>query len=659
MTVQCTNCDKRAENKDKLKKFGCTCNSEVIKVTDERDHIEVGDIGSFTKTKGKQTTKFTIIGNKIEKIKTIGVVNGIAYVLVNIAVKAVTSKETFDKEAQQETSTVVEITHQNMPYFVNSRREIIPANDSSLQEKFQVPMMLNGMDARWDILDLLDFVEGRSVKINGDDVFQEIKKELKKYIELKSEGHYDLVILWIMGTYFSRQFDYYPYLDIRGTKGSAKSKLLRFIEQLVFNGVWFSNISGAAAYRIIESTGSTLCLDEAENLKTPKTERDQFILQLLKGAFAMDNKSIINIPTNEGWMPYPFDAGTCIAMGHINGIDDVLADRTIKILMQMTLNKEISKTGIDKTDKIWQNLRNKLYRLFLENYDEITEISKQNYDSKTIQNRELHQIWKPIITMARFFERKGSEGIISRLESVIDESHQNRVLVDQTSNIDVQILELVVTFLLEEPKLKEVHGWRDFYRQDDIFHKIQTRESLSWIKSSGYVGSSLDRLGFPRKKKNDAGMVVQITETALRNACLRHSVEFPSLPASMSQQEEKIDSYGDIDDESDKNNQKQWMDIKDIQSETSDKNETSKEDVKAVTSLTSPKASDTDYTHWECKRCRTGLREINESSESTRQGGYRNILHVHEKNKDCKKTIKMYTRSEADAIFEREKNRLR
>ena len=391
---------------------------------------------------------------------------------------------------------------------------------------------------------------------------------MRKYVDLGSDERYIVVTLWAIGTYFSKSFSYYPYLDFFGTKGSAKSKVLKFLEQIIFNGMWFNNVSGASAIRSIESLGCTLLLDETENLKNPQSDEAKFLLKLLKGAFATDSKIMINNQTKDGWMPYPFDAGTCIAMGHINGIDDVLEDRTISVPIQATLNKQIAQSDINKDDDVWQEIRNWCYRAFLQHFDDIEELVKMPYPSNIISNLELNQIWRPIITLARLFERNGISDLVQKVDVVINESHKHKQLVNQTSNLDVQILEHLVAYLNASPLLEQVKNNSDWYKQDDILRRLQKEDDLSWIKSSRLVGEALTRLGFKRKKIT-IGQVVFINKNGLRISCMRHSIDFPSFPSLSSHQEQNLDAYGDVDDASDVNIQNNGHELIEISQSTS------------------------------------------------------------------------------------------
>ena len=53
-----------------------------------------------------------------------------------------------------------------------------------------------------------------------------IIKILNKYLDLKPE-YYDIIALWIIGTYYHKSFITFPYLFLNAVKGSGKSRALK------------------------------------------------------------------------------------------------------------------------------------------------------------------------------------------------------------------------------------------------------------------------------------------------------------------------------------------------------------------------------------------------------------------------------------------------
>ena len=502
---------------------------------------------STTIQQNKKQIHIQILNHDIRRLRPQSQIDGIYYFRVDLPVE-----KTIISERENEKIYTFE------SYFVTSEKKLIHYKDSELVKNFQMPLMVPFPYVKWNVDDILHFIE-TTTKTNPSIVYADNEMKLRKIIDYKMDGHYAVVTLWIIGTYFSKLFAYYPYLDFTGTKGSAKTKSIDFCTQLMFYGIMFNQVSGASAYRVIEGTGCSIGLDETEYLKDPKSEKAQFILTLLKGAFKTDSKSMVNIQTKDGWVPWFFDSGTCIAMGHISGLDDVLEDRVIPILMLTTLRKEIANTEIDKDDPFWLKQRGQLYRLALENFKEIIELKSKPYNSNIISNRELNQIWKPIITLARFFENHGVKDLLKRIGPVINEAHNKKILTDQSSNLDTQILEaLVKLYKTKSITCEENH--KSWYRQESIFNQCKLEEGLEWITSSRFVGNCIDRLGFHRKKWGDSGKCVYLDNEILIDICKRHYIPYDDLvkqdklasfTSSASFHEQQNDEQNDVNDQND------------------------------------------------------------------------------------------------------------
>src|SRR5262245_53163492 len=119
---------------------------------------------------------------------------------------------------------------------------------------------------RWKPTDWDAFVADGAAPSIGDTLTR-VRDVLGGHVEFPQPEDASLVALWILGTYFHRSsFLTYPRLNLHGEKGSGKSKLLRLIQQLAFNGMMRLAPTPAVLFRRIEELRPTLCLDEMENL---------------------------------------------------------------------------------------------------------------------------------------------------------------------------------------------------------------------------------------------------------------------------------------------------------------------------------------------------------------------------------------------------------
>ena len=95
------------------------------------------------------------------------------------------------------------------------------------------------------------------------EVYERIVKVLRKYCDLKEE-YYSLIAIWIIGTHCHKQFLTYPYLFFNAMKGSGKSRLLRLILKMCYNGRHVNSMSEAVLFRT--ASQRTFGIDEFENV---------------------------------------------------------------------------------------------------------------------------------------------------------------------------------------------------------------------------------------------------------------------------------------------------------------------------------------------------------------------------------------------------------
>ena len=216
-----------------------------------------------------------------------------------------------------------------------------------------------------------DFIKGKTIAPTTDYVFEKVKGLLKKYVDLVSEEQYNLVTIWIMGTYVHRLFSAYPYLHVQAKPGSGKTRLLNTIAALSFNGLLVVNPSMASLFRMIDRGSITACIDEAEKLLKNEKEASDFAALLNAGYSRGASVSRIG----EGMKIEIFDVYSPKVIANISGLGEVLGSRSIKIQMIRSKRKDVVTRG---EPGLWDpeivEVRDLLYLWALENWREIRDI---------------------------------------------------------------------------------------------------------------------------------------------------------------------------------------------------------------------------------------------------------------------------------------------
>jgi len=468
----------------------------------------------------KKTIEWHILRKEVKKLRPLSVQYNHAWIMTYLPVMVKITRE-----------EKTDIEYNNHPFFISSSKNLW----NVMMKKprgFQISEVIPGEQVRWDPIDALTYLKDTH-KVDLKVVFGRIHSKVKGLVELKNEHYLNVYVLWSIGTYFYRLFEYYPYLDFSGPKGSGKTKAVTILAQLCYNARLAHRITGANWARTVESLCCTTLIDEQEDLLDPKSEHLQSMLTLLNSAFRTSAMVPITIPTKDGrWQSKNFDIGVPVALAHINSINEVTADRTIPIMMITSTNRKIADMEVKEDDKEWQSIRNLLYRSFLDHFKEVIQIRSEPIGLDNISARERNQLWKPLITLARLFERHGIIGLEKSIENIVEEIHHIKTTQNQSENKETLILEILSNAIIEKkitPISEENDNW---YQQQDILNLVQQNVDLQYM-SLKELGSVLSRLQFERKKKNPYNMCVFVTGEILINLSKKYNLEFSALEAQL------------------------------------------------------------------------------------------------------------------------------
>jgi len=194
----------------------------------------------------------------------------------------------------------------------------------------------------------IEEIEREEAKEKLKEVYFKIIKVLEKYIDMREE-YYNLVALWIIGTYFHKDFQTYPYLFFNAMKGSGKTRTLKLIAALSHNGKVINSISEAVLFRTAKDR--TFCIDELENIgKKEKATLRELLNSAYKKGISVERSYKISLKFEkqavsgvEKYKIESFDVYCPIAMANIWGMEDVLADRCIVIILEKSMKPWITR----------------------------------------------------------------------------------------------------------------------------------------------------------------------------------------------------------------------------------------------------------------------------------------------------------------------------
>ena len=403
------------------------------------------------------------------------------------------------------------------PWMIVDTGELIEWESERLLERGLVAESgLAKFPLRWDLADLKRYCEKPEAP-NPIEVYNKIIGEMKKYIEFRDEGHYTIIALWIIGSYLHPIFETYPFLYVGGTKGVGKTKTLRFIEMLAFNSVNSLSVSSASLYRICQGMAATLLIDETSYLSS--RERHEDLRTLLYGRYKsgqtvqrVEKKGKIGKLEVEYFRVYG-----PTAMANIEGLEDVLADRAIEIIMLRTTNSEIANREILEDKPVWQEIRNMLYRLALQHWSVVRkiyrELNGENIKVKLQLTGRQMERWKPLIAIALWI---GGE-ITNILANAILK------LEKEKSEESIETLDYILLTALSRNVKEDA-----YYSLKDIKNWIQTElgedQPPKWLDGR-VIGRYLRKFGFTEKRRVGGGVEYLLKVKNIIEVCKRMGVE--------------------------------------------------------------------------------------------------------------------------------------
>lgn len=262
-------------------------------------------------------------------------------------------------------------------------------NDKKIKEienRIEEEFKIKGLDwssTRQDFekLDLekleIDLEDNRTLK----ETYDMIVDTLKYYLDLNPK-YYNIVALWIIGTYVNQSFSVFPYLFLNAMRGSGKTRLLKLITALADKGQLMASMTEAVLFR----TTGTLAIDEFENIGSKDKNE---LRELLNAAYKKGIK-IVRMRKKKGLegeqqVAEEFEVFRPIVMANIWGMEEVLGDRCINLQIEKSSNSRITR--------------------LVENFDEFEPIKHiKSYFSKfqcrlcrVVCPRNIHSAWNDYI----------------------------------------------------------------------------------------------------------------------------------------------------------------------------------------------------------------------------------------------------------------------
>jgi len=354
-----------------------------------------------------------------------------------------------------------------------------------------------------------DFVQIKSLEI-----YRNLIDIISRYVDVE-DIYKPIIALWIMGTYIHEHFRSYPFLYFNAMKGSGKSRMLNLITFLSKDGEILNHPTEAVLFR----TKGALAIDEFEGVSRKGNEN---LRELLNSAYKRGAKvkRMKKVKTLQGeeQVVESFDVYRPIILANIWGMDNVLGDRCISVVLEKSDNKKITrlmelfdsdplitltKTLLNEFSVVKCNVvtLSEVYTgwqdYILNNY---TTTGTNNYTKlhslfQKIENSEINgrilELTMPLLIIAYILD----DEVLDNLLDIINKIVEDRKIDDIYNNKDVALLD----FLSQEPPREDYQNVTELTRRFKEF----LGDAEEWV-TSRFVGRSLERLKINKKRKRMA-----------------------------------------------------------------------------------------------------------------------------------------------------------
>lgn len=191
-------------------------------------------------------------------------------------------------------------------------------------------------------------------KIELGKCYEEIIEALKYYIDMP-EDKYKFLAVWIIGTYFHKNFGTYPLLYFNAMKGSAKTRTSKLINYLCKNGKGMVTNNTTEAVLFRHPKHLIMSLDEIERIGSKEMGAIRELLNAVyKSGTKIERAKKVKTKDGEEYVIEAFEPYFPLTIANIYGIEEVLQDRAFTIVLEKS--------------------NNPLYTAIIENWDQREEI---------------------------------------------------------------------------------------------------------------------------------------------------------------------------------------------------------------------------------------------------------------------------------------------
>ena len=369
---------------------------------------------------------------------------------------------------------------------------------------------------RWSATGIRAFLANEAESPDPAKLHDALRQVYVDFVEFErgaDDPMYDVMPLFVMGSYLFRLFRSLGYVHFNGTAASGKSQNLRLLEALAFNTVWASSMSPAALYRQVAGMPGVICIDEAESFEGERGQE----LRLILNAGYLDGSTVRRAEkgANDRFSTVAFESFGPKVLASITPLEPVLQSRCLVVRMRPALRKI---QEFDKDDARWQALRDQLYLWAMEHTDNVARYAARwngelRFERAPQLNQRHWQITQLYVILADYLDSFDNNDRCDRLISYF-----NEYFADQQKNADATDRVRILLQCLPRVLANNTPEDGTFYQMKAIHEEVVARldaDAVEYYKTR-QVGRALDVLGFKNKRSRKGGTQVSIPADQLR-----------------------------------------------------------------------------------------------------------------------------------------------
>lgn len=230
----------------------------------------------------------------------------------------------------------------------------------------------------------------------GAGIIETLEDTLKKFMVLPSRAVLPLA-LWILSTHCFRLFQALAYIAVGSpTWGCGKTRFLELCAMLVAEPEFTSGVSEAVLFRLIDSRGPTLLIDEAEVL-SGKDDRAGYLRHVLNAGNRAD--ATVTRCNRGSFEPEHFHVYCPKMIACVGTLPPTLVSRSIVILLQKkTKSQKLSRFIKHRVQADCEGLREACHEWITENSEEIVRVYEGLPELDFLPDRDAEG-WEPLFAI--------------------------------------------------------------------------------------------------------------------------------------------------------------------------------------------------------------------------------------------------------------------